>query len=368
MRSFNRIPLYGAFVPVGMATTMLGPLMPSLQARWQLTDAQAGLLFTAHFLATVAASAIVGPMARRLGYGALITAGLLLVAVGVAACALGAWPVVLAAVALYGCGLGIAIASANMRVAASSAGDSARPVMVLNLCWSVGAVVAPACLAALGHRFLWALAAALLAGATVLAAINREGITVTAIAPKMARRSMAGTTAFAAGMLFLYVGTETSLSGWVSSYAMRNAAEKGLWAVLPSVFWGSLLAGRLTAPVALGRLRPHWFTLASLGIAFAGVVVLLMSRSAEGMVAASAISGYGLSPIFPAVVAQYADRAGSSGASGLVFAAASLGGAAIPPLVGYVSTSQGSLRLGISLLLVLLAAMLWMQGSLGGRR
>src|SRR4051794_14485496 len=80
MRSFSRIPLYAAFVPVGMATTMLGPLMPSLQTRWLLTDAQAGLLFTAQFLATVAASALVGPLARRVGYGALITGGLALVA------------------------------------------------------------------------------------------------------------------------------------------------------------------------------------------------------------------------------------------------------------------------------------------------
>jgi FHS family glucose/mannose:H+ symporter-like MFS transporter len=361
MGSYNRIPLYGAFVPVGMATTMLGPLVPSLQARWHLTDAQAGLLFTAQFLATVAASAAVGPLARRTGYGALITAGLVLVALGVAACGLGAWPLVLGAVAAYGCGLGIVIPAANMRVAASSAGSSSRPVMVLNLCWSAGAVVAPACVAALGHWFLWILASSILAGALILAAVNREGFVPAEIMRKATRRNLTGITAFASGMLFLYVGTETSLSGWVSSYAMRNAAEKGLWAVLPSVFWGSLLTGRLTAPFALGRLRTRQYTIASLGIAFAGVVVLLMSRSSEGMVAASAISGYGMAPIFPAVVAQYADRAGSGGAAGLVFSAGSLGGAAIPPLVGYVSTSQGSLRLGISMLLVLLGAMLWLQ-------
>jgi len=237
--------------------------------------------------------------------------------------------------------------------------------MLLNLCWSAGAVVAPILMAALGGCFLRWLASASLCSALLAAVVYHERTESGAGRVKPSRRKLAGATAFASLMLFLYVGTETSLSGWVSSYAMRNASGGGLWAVLPSVFWGSLLAGRLIAPAAVVRLKRYRFTMASLAIAFAGVVVLLMSRGSEGMLAASAISGFGLAPIFPSVVAQYADRAGSRDASGLVFSAAGLGGAAIPPLVGFVSTNRGSLRLGISLVLSLIAAMVYLQRRIG---
>jgi fucose permease len=61
------------------------------------------------------------------------------------------------------------------------------------------------------------------------------------------------------------------------------------------------------------------------------------------------------------VVASYADRTGGGSVSGLVFCAAGLGGAIIPPLVGYVSTASGSLRIGLATVLVLIATMLLVQ-------
>src|SRR5690242_21441970 len=53
-----------------------------------MSDAQSGLLFTAQFLASVASSAVAGPLGARRGYGALIAAGLLITGLGVAGCAI----------------------------------------------------------------------------------------------------------------------------------------------------------------------------------------------------------------------------------------------------------------------------------------
>jgi fucose permease len=44
----------------------------------------------------------------------------------------------------------------------------------------------------------------------------------------------------------------------------------------------------------------------------------------------------------------------------LVFCAAGLGGAAVPPLVGLVSTASGSLRTGLAVILLFIVAMLWL--------
>jgi fucose permease len=70
--------LYAPFALAGIATTMLGPLMPALQARWKISDSLAGLLFTAQFLASVCSAALVGVLARRFGYGQLIRFGLII--------------------------------------------------------------------------------------------------------------------------------------------------------------------------------------------------------------------------------------------------------------------------------------------------
>jgi fucose permease len=136
--------------------------------------------------------------------------------------------------------------------------------------------------------------------------------------------------------------------------------------VLPSVFWGSILLGRLVAPAILHRVKPEMLAPCGLGCAFGGASVLLAGNGPVALLAGSAITGFGLAPIFPVVVAAYADRTGGGSLSGLIFCAASLGGAVIPPLVGLVSTASGSLRVGLATVLALIATMLCLQLRLRG--
>ena len=97
--------IYFGAILTGIATTMLGPLMPGFEARWHLTDSEGGLLFLAQFLASVAAPATVGLLARRFGYWRLVAVGLAVGAAGVAGCASGSWTIAVLSVALYGCGV-----------------------------------------------------------------------------------------------------------------------------------------------------------------------------------------------------------------------------------------------------------------------
>jgi MFS transporter, FHS family, glucose/mannose:H+ symporter len=95
---------------------------------------------------------------------------------------------------------------------------------------------------------------------------------------------------------------------------------------------------------------------AGLLLAFAAAAYLIGGDS-RGSVAAGALSGFGLAPVYPLVVAQYAGAGAVGSASGLIFSAAGLGGAAMPALVGFLSQSSGSLRTGMSAVLLSLAAM-----------
>jgi fucose permease len=352
--------IYLGAILTGVATTMLGPLMPGFEARWNIDDAQGGLLFVAQFLACFFAAASVGYLAKRMGYWRVVAAGLLVGAAGVAGCASSSWTIALFSVAVYGCGLGVVVPAANVGVARAAQGDSARPVLWLNLFWSVGAVAAPALVATLRDAFLPTLAAAFVIVAVAVAlggAGHRPETEPNAVRPRRLPHVL-----FAA-MLFLYVGAEASIAGWVSSYATRSASAKNLWAVLPSVFWGSILLGRLLAPTVLHRVRTAALAPWGLACALTGALLLISGDGPLALLAGSSISGLGMSPIFPVTVAAYADRAGAS-ASGLVFSAAGLGGATIPWLVGFVSTATGSLRMGLASVLALIVAMLWLNSRM----
>ena len=98
---------HAAFIPTGIVTVLLGPVLPSLSARWALTDAQAGELFTAQFLASTIGVASSGALVPRLGYKVVIVLGLIFMAIGVGALPIGSRLMGTAAVACYGVGLGL---------------------------------------------------------------------------------------------------------------------------------------------------------------------------------------------------------------------------------------------------------------------
>jgi fucose permease len=353
--------LYPAMALAGIATTMLGPLLPGFAARGGWDDARSGVLFVAQFLASVVAAAAAGPLAMRYGYSLLIRAGLLVIALGCGGCAIAAPAILPLSVAVCGTGLGLLIPSANWAAAQSNPGKSAAAVMWMNLSWSIGSVVAPLAIAALGGAFLWTLAAATVGMAAVVATGRRDRVTI--VRPE----SPAGIqtlTIVAAGLLFLYSGTESALGGWLSTYARRIPDAGGLWAVLPSIYWSGVLLGRVAAPSVLTFIPTRRLLLLSMSVALLGTGLLVAGQGPLAVAAATALAGLGMAPIFPLVVAQYADRTGGGAASGLLFAASGLGGAAIPPLVGVLANASGSLRFGLSALLVWLLAMMVLERKL----
>ena len=49
---------YVSFIPIGIATVLLGPMLPTLSSRWSLNYSQAGALFTAQYVASTFAVAV----------------------------------------------------------------------------------------------------------------------------------------------------------------------------------------------------------------------------------------------------------------------------------------------------------------------
>ncbi len=106
-----------AFLPTGILTTLLGPMLPILIARWVLNDTQAGSLFLVQFLASLAGVQISGILLARVGFRPAFLSGLLLMAFGVATLYLGSPGPGMVSVAVYGLGLGFIIPTDNLMIA-----------------------------------------------------------------------------------------------------------------------------------------------------------------------------------------------------------------------------------------------------------
>ncbi len=368
--------VHADFVLTGVVMTLLGPMLPMLSAQWSLNDAQAGYLFVAQFITSMFGMLLSGVLVQKMGYRKTLIVGLVLMAAGMAALNQTNWALGMAAVATFGIGFGSNTPAGNLFVAEASPADRAAALNWLNAAWGIGAMGCPLLVAWAQrvHRvpvFLYGMAALLLALAVFLSLVRftADGEPARAErAPHLTSAIWNRRVLLVALLFFIYVGTETSAGGWVASYARRmDLGSHAFWAMTPSFFWGALLAGRVSAPLLLRRLRET--TLASVGlvIATAGIAVLLAARSMNLVVAGASLAGLGLASVYPISVSMLSRWFGENATrvSGAVFAGGNLGGAALPWLVGALSTHYGSLRVGFVVPLIGALIMLGVYATRG---
>ena len=368
----NRI-LHAGFVVTGMATTFLGPLLPGLSSRWSLTDAQAGLFFTAQFLGSIIGVALSSALLPSRGFRFTIALGFGATGAGIGALGLGSWTAGLLASSVFGVGLGLTITGTNLFVAESSSTRPAAALSLLNLAWGIGAVGCPplASLALRANRLdTFLLFVGMFCGLAAIAVVSvlpsQARPPVRASEKMSSERTRAWTYPFLVSLgalFFLYVGTENSLAGWAASFAKRLSTTSGLsWAITPSYFWAALVAGRAVAPVMLHHLSERAYVLGGLAVASVSTAAMLRANSAMAFTLGVFAAGLGLAAIFPILVTWLYEGLGVSARrlGGVMFTLAGLGGATVPWLVGLELTRTGSLQEGLVIPLLSLVAMMFL--------
>src|SRR4051794_40139857 len=253
--------LYVGFFMAGMATTLLGPVLPALTQRWEVSDALIGLAFTVQFLGSVSMSVLSSSLVMRFGGGRIMLAGFALMAAGVGALAVAAWLPGLAAILCYGLGLGLVLPTTNVLVAAASPGREASAISLVNVSWSGGAVAWPLVVAYLGAgeavAFPLLVLAALMAGMTMRLLLtdgrSRGAAPVPSlpvVGPPVADAPRGQTVkkvriqdltppavlaAFFSALLFFYAGGEAATGGWVAEHVrrMEGPGPGARWTIAP---------------------------------------------------------------------------------------------------------------------------------------
>jgi fucose permease len=366
--------LYAGFALSGAATTMLGPLVPLLASRWQLTDAQAGSLFTVQFTAAMSATLGSGRLSRWLGTGRALVAGYSLIAAGMAGLAAGSALSGTVSVLCYGLGLGLANPLTNLAVSETNPDRRAAALNLLNFIWGIGAVASPLliALAARGGSVMMMTGVLALLAAAVALRLWRAG-QFEAAEPRSSHSETPQTAwrnpllPLNGALIFLYGGTEMSIAGWVTAHTLRLADPRSsslsAGMLVSAVFWTTLLAGRALAPLALRRLNEYGLVMTGLVLAAIGQGLLLWAETLVGTMAGTGLAGLGLAAIFPTTVALLPVYFGTAAAqvTSLIFALGGLGGAVLPWSVGIVSTRLGSLRAALLIPLLALLLMIGLQ-------
>jgi FHS family glucose/mannose:H+ symporter-like MFS transporter len=143
---------------------------------------------------------------------------------------------------------------------------------------------------------------------------------------------------------------ETSIGGWAAEHAKRlvNGATSAS-TLAPMFFYAGLTIGRGLAPAALLRIRENRLVFAALSIAVIGTALVIASTTLRLALSGIALAGFGCASIYPILIAWFSRWYGAAARAlgSILFSLASLGGAAVPWLVGFVSTKAGSLRIGL---------------------
>lgn len=360
------VSLQFAFILTGLGTAMLGPILPLLTRQWALRDDQSGLLLMAEFCGSFLGGVSVSWRLRR-----SLLIGMFAAATGVGAFAIApGLPWACAALVVAGFGLGHSITAVNILAGQRFRSNRASVLALLNFFWSLGAMLAPLLTAFLAPRFAlrvllewFALLFFLCGGA--MAFEMRGASTETRVLPSdvsgsrgLSRKLFA---IFMAG-LFLYGGLETCLSGWLTTYALRYGDRNlALSEYTTLLLWMSLTAGRAGSSLLLLRAPERQVRRVALLLTVLLTAGLAVAHTAVAIAVCTVLLGLSLAPWFPVTFSLLMGERPRARQAGVVIAVSGLGAAALPWLMGVVSTRTGSLQVALGIPLVAAVGLLGMS-------
>ncbi|MCX7621589.1 MAG: MFS transporter [Acidimicrobiales bacterium] len=149
---------------------------------------------------------------------------------------------------------------------------------------------------------------------------------------------------------FLYTGTEQAAGAWATTLMLHRGFGSDAARVITTIYWASLLGGRLLLGVLGPRLSPRRALAGGSAIAIIGAAILWSGHSVRVVsVVGYVLLGVSLAGVYPSLVALTPERLGrrrAQRAMGVQAAAAGLGVALVPAAVGVVAERGGTDLLG----------------------
>ena len=253
------LALFGVFIIFGTSMTIIGATLPKILADYGWSYLIAGTVLgaaaVAYFIATFAA----GYLIKHWGVKRTIVLGIILDVAGLSFFAATPDPftnVLLSA--LIGVGQGCVEIGVNWATLRIDSRNTGRPMNLMHGAFAVGAILGPLAVGALigsGLHWTWVYRgmAIIFAALTVLVLLMPMPLTAHQPAEhEVASERLSAHPAYWLSFfaLFLYVGVELGVSNWIAEYFVAVFAwSPAAGAMLVSLFWAGLLAGRFGVPL-----------------------------------------------------------------------------------------------------------------------
>ncbi|MCP4360490.1 MAG: MFS transporter [Chloroflexi bacterium] len=334
---------YGAFIALGLAVSALGPTLPGLAAQTGSQLSEISILFIARSSGFLLGALLTGRLYDRFPGHRLMTLALMLMALMMALVPF--IPILwVLTLLMFFLGLfepGVDVGGNTLIVWLHR--DKVGPYMNgLHFFFGIGAFVSPI-IVAWGIRasegIAWAFwIMALLILLPTLFILRQPSPTNPARIEADADQPLNWPVVLLIALFFfLYAGAEVSFGGWIFTYTTKqNLASEEAAALLTSVFWGSLTAGRLAAiPIATQLRNRKIISLDLLGCLLSLGLILLRPMSPTAVWLGAVGLGLSMASIFPTTLSLAERHIQVNGRStSYFFVGASLGSMIVPWFIG----------------------------------
>ena len=361
-----------AFIALGMPDGLLGVAWPSIRYSFSLSLDAIGMLIPVSVAGYLISSFFSGPLLSRLGVGKLLAASCAITGLALWGYTLVPtwWMMVLLGFPA-GFGAGAIDAGLNTYVAAHF-GEGL--MQWLHASYGIGVTLGPIIMTmALSNYDSWRPGYQIVGGFQILLAIaftftlamwNQKENTqekepsrrLTDYQTSMRETLRQLRVWLSVLLFFFYVGAEVSLGTWAYSLLTESRGiDPTLAGFFAGSYWATFTIGRILAGLYAKRVGAHKLIQISILLALAGSVVLLLSTTPYWNLAAVALIGFAIAPIFPAMMSGTSSRVGINYAAntiGIQMAFTGLGTAVMPSLLGVLAKQYSLEVVPICLILV----------------
>lgn len=368
---------YVAFIALGMPDGLLGVAWPSIRAGFSIPLDALGMLLAAAVAGYMTSSFLSGVLISRMGVGNLLALSCALTGSALVGYTLvPTWWMMVALGVFAGLGAGAIDAGLNTYVA-THFGEGL--MQWLHASYGIGVTLGPIIMTlALTNLDSWRVGYRVVGGFQFFMAacfvLTLSLWNARDDAPKESEpekkltdyntpmgETMRQTKVWLSVLLFfLYVGAEVTLGTWAYSLLTESRGVPpqiaGFWA---GSYWATFTIGRILAGVYAKRMGINTLVQGGVVLAFIGAILLWWNPSEFVNLLAVALMGFAVAPVFPAMMSGTSARVGDHFAAntiGMQMAAAGLGTAIIPSLIG-VLARQTSLEVVPICLVILFAGL-----------
>ena len=374
-----KILLHVGFFVSGIATVIIGQVLPILAQKFALNDEQSGNFFPAQFAGSLIGTFLTNWLGKRNRFLTASFLGCFLMASGILMLNVDNLELCLFGFFINGLGIGLTLPSINMLILELNPLRAAAALSVVNFFWGVGAIISQPFVDffAQGTNIF---APTLILSITLFAV----GISLVLMPRGIEQKPVSSdenTADFSipiwthpiawaiAAFNFIHVGFESAMGGWLKTYTQRMETETAINLLSPIfLFFVFFVVGRGVAPIFFRFLNENKVLMLSLLTILLGMLILLSAKNVWLLSVGASIAGFGTSSIFPTNMSRFTKTFGASASRRATpfFICGTLGAAFTTWFIGYVSNrNDNDLRSGMFILLGSILILIVLQIGLG---